>query len=137
MDILQHAVEETAVLHLKNAADQLLYDEKEQPVTVTVYGPGSKPYAKAQAARMNRYVERTRRKGRIELSADDQVRETAEFLAACTVEFSPNFKYGDSTLEGEALFRAVYGDKKIGFIAEQVNAHLTDWANFTKGSATS
>lgn len=137
MDIRTLAVEETATLHLKNAADELLYDETQQPVTVTLYSPGSKPYARAQAARSNRYLERTRKKGKIELSADEQIRETAEFLAAVTVEFSANFKYGDSALEGEALFRAVYGDKTIGFIAEQVNAHVTDWGNFTKGSAKS
>ena len=38
-------------------------------------------------------------------------------------------------LQGEALHLAVYADKTIGFIAEQVGAHLGNWANFTKGSA--
>ena len=37
-------------------------------------------------------------------------------------------------LTGEALYKAVYSDVSIGFIAEQVAKHLSDWSNFQRGS---
>jgi hypothetical protein len=37
-------------------------------------------------------------------------------------------------LTSAEMFKAVYLDTSIGFIAEQVNKAIGDWANFTKGS---
>lgn len=131
-DIRKHAVGETSVIALLGADDAPLLGDDGKPQTVTVYGPGSKPYAKAQAAQSNRMVDRLRKKGKTDQSAEDKAREQAEFLAGCTKEMSPNIEYDGLT--GEALFKAVYSDVSIGFIAEQVAKHLGDWANFTKGS---
>jgi hypothetical protein len=135
-DIRQHAVEETTVLHLRDAADALMYaDEKQQlPRTVTLYGPGSKQYAKAQARNSNRMIDRLKKKGKTDQTADEKAQETAEFLADCTKSME-NIEY--DKLTGEALFKAVYSDRSIGFVADQVSKHLGDWANFTKDSATS
>lgn len=132
MDIRKYAVEETSVLHLQSAADEPLYGDDKQPMTVTLYGPGSKAYARAQAAQQNRLIDKLKRKGKTEQTAEEKAREQAEFLAACTKEFSSNIEYDE--LKGEALFKAVYADTSVGFIAEQVGKHIGDWGNFTNAS---
>lgn len=136
MDIRKLAVEETSVLHLRGADEELLYEggDKKKPVTVTLFSPGSKTYAKAQAARNNRMMDRIKKKGKSDLSAEDTAMESATFLAACTHGMS---HIELDKLEGDALYLAVYTDSSIGFIGEQAGKHLGDWSNFTKGSAKS
>jgi hypothetical protein len=129
MDLRKIAVEETSTLHLLDAADNPLFDGRDKPVSVTLYGPGSKMYAKAQAARNNRVMDKLRKKGKADQTAEQTAAENAEFLSACTVSME-NIEY--DKLTGEALFKAVYSDTSIGFIAEQVGKHLGDWANFSK-----
>jgi len=136
MDIRKFAVEETGVLELRDAADEPMVGDDGKPMTITLYGPGSKPYAKAQAAQQNRMIDKLKRKGKSDQTADEKARETAEFLAGCTKEFSPNIEIDGLT--GEALFKAVYSDTSIGFVAEQVGRYLGEWGNFSKpSSATS
>jgi hypothetical protein len=132
VDIRTFAVEETSILELVGADESPLVGEDGQRMTVTLYGPGSKPYAKAQAAQSNRMLDRLKKKGRADQGAEEKAREEAEFLAGCTKEFSANIEY--ESLKGEALFRAVYADASIGFIAEQVGKHIGEWGNFSKGS---
>lgn len=136
MDFKKLAVEETSVLHLRGADEELLYEggDQKKPVTITLYSPGSKTYAKAQAARSNRLLDRIKKKGKSDLSADDTAQENATFLTACTHAMA-NVEL--DKLEGDALFKAVYSDTSIGFIAEQAGKHVGEWANFTKGSAKS
>ena len=136
MDFKKLAVEETSVLHLRGADEELLYEggDTKKPVTVTLFSPGSKTYAKAQAGRNNRMMDRLKKKGKSDLSADDTTQENAIFLTACTQAMT---HVELDKLEGEALFKAVYADTSIGFVGEQVGKHLGDWANFTKGSAKS
>ncbi|WP_332859366.1 hypothetical protein [Janthinobacterium svalbardensis] len=139
MDIRKFAVEETAVLHLKDANDELMYadgadgkPDTNKPMRIKLYGPGSKKFAKVQAANNNKLFTRLKKKGKEDQSADDKAQESADTLTALTHSFE-NIGYDE--LGGEALHRAVYLDTSIGFIATQVNAHLNDWANFTKASA--
>lgn len=141
MDIRKFAVEETAVLHLKDANDELMYadgadgaPDTDKPIRITLYGPGSKKFAKVQAANNNKLFTRLKKKGKEDQSADEKAQESADTLTALTHSFE---NIGYDGLSGEALYRAVYLDISIGFIATQVNAYLNDWANFTKSSATS
>jgi len=131
-DISKLAVNETTDIHLRGADDEPLFDENGKPMTITVNGPGTKSFAKAQSARNKAVLERFQRKGKNK--ADTTLEESAEFLAAVTVSFN-NFQYGE--MEGFDQFKACYLDTKIGFIAEQVNKELGDWSNFTKGSTKS
>lgn len=140
MDIRKFAVEETAVLHLKDANDELMYaadadgkPDTNKPMRITLYGPGSKKFAKVQAANNNKLFTRLKKKGKEDQSAEDKAQESADTLTALTHSFE-NINY--DALAGEALHRAVYLDTSIGFIGTQVNAYLNDWANFTKASAT-
>lgn len=134
MDIKKFSVEETAVIELRDAADQPMIGEDGKPMTWTVYGPGSRQYAKAQAAQQNRLIDKLKRKGKTEQTADDKAREQADFLSGCTKECSANIEYDG--LKDEALHKAVLSDIKIGFVAEQIGKHLGEWGNFSKPSTT-
>lgn len=129
------AAVETSDLHLRNADDELLFDANGKPVSITLYGPGSKPYAKAASARQNRMLDKLKRKGKVDQTAEQKAEEHADFLASVTVSFN-NFEYGKG-LSGVDMFRAAYADSKIGFVAEQAGKHVGDWANFSAGSAKS
>lgn len=133
MDARKFAVEETGTLELRDHREELIVEDGKQ-ATVTIYGPGSKTYAKAQAAQSNRLMDKLKRKGKTEESAEEKAREQSEFLASITKEFQ-NFTYGD--LQGEAMFKAIYADRDIGFIADQVAKFASDWANFNRRSPTS
>lgn len=130
-DIRKFAVAQTARLHLRDATDEPMM-AGELPMMVNVFGPGSKQYAKATAAQQNRVMDLLKRKGKTDQSAEDKARENAEFLADCTESFE-NVDYNGLT--GRELALAVYGDREIGFIADQVAKHLGDWGNFTKPSS--
>lgn len=138
MNIKKFAVEATSRLHLRNASDELMYadgadgkPDMSKPMIVILYGPGSNPYQLAQAANSNRMVEKLRRKGKVEQSAQERTAEQADWLCACTQGFE-NVEY--ENLTGEAMARAIYSDHKIGFVADQVAKHIGDWSNFTKSS---
>ncbi|MBF9645450.1 hypothetical protein, partial [Streptococcus pseudopneumoniae] len=87
--------------------------DETKAIGVTVYGPGTKTYARAKAEQNKRILAVMRKKGKTGLSADETAEETARFLADCTKSFH-FIEYDD--LQGEALHLAVYTDKTIGFI---------------------
>lgn len=134
MDIKSFAVSPTARLELRDATDEIMRDDAGNAVAVNLYGPGSKQYTRAQAAQSNRMIDKLKRKGKSEQTAEQMAAEKAEFLADCTQSFE-NLEY--DKLAGRELAVAVFGDISIGFIADQVAKFLGDWSNFSKGSATS
>lgn len=134
LEITSLAAKDTFELELKNANDEPLLDAEEKPVSVTVYGPGSKPFQKAQSARNQRMLDRAHKKGRVKLNAEEQRRENAEFLAACTKSFNGWTYKGSSQAD---VFEAAYLDATIGFIADQVATAVNDWTNFSSSSVTS
>lgn len=130
-DISSLAVKETAIVELETATGEPLLDANGEQLSITVYGPGSKQFQKAQATR-NRAILEYVRKGGKKMKDDEQRVLDAEFLAACTNSFN-GFGYKDMT--GYEMFKAAYLDPGIGFIAEQINKAVGDWANFTQGSS--
>jgi hypothetical protein len=142
-DIKKFAVEETGILPLRGPDRQPLIGDDKQPMTVTLYSPGSKQYARAQAVRGDRLMNKIM-KGSSEAAAalteleeaqltESKAREQVEFLVRITKEFSSNVDYDG--LKGSDLARAIYSDITIGYIAEDVTKHLGVWANFYKGSS--
>lgn len=127
-DISTLAVKETAVVDLESPDGERLLDDAGNPITITVYGPGSRQYQKAQSVR-NRAILEYVRKGGKKMKDDEQRELDADFLATCTASFN-GFTYKDFT--GYEMFKAAYLDASIGFIGEQVNKAIGDWANFTK-----
>lgn len=134
-DITSVAVEETATLELTDANGVPLITKNKQ-LSITLCGPGSETFAQAEAKRQNRLLERLKKKGKAELTPEEQAAEQAEFLASITVSFN-GFNYppaGDAS--GRDLFRALYRDRKVGFITDQVQRFVGDWGNFTGKSET-
>lgn len=144
-NIRKFAVKETAVLHLRDASDELMYAEKEdgsndetRPMTVELYGPGSKVYARTMAASENRIIDKLKAKGKVNETAEAKAIERATNLAACTKSMSNIELDGDDAkLTGADLYKAVYAESAIGFVADQVDAYLKSWGNFTKTSQSS
>lgn len=126
------AIEDTILIELLDPADSPLFGPDGERVTITVYGPGSKEYQRANAAQQNRMLDKLKRKGKSDQTAEERSREQAEFLTGCTKSFSPNLRMGE--LQGEHLYRAVYSNPKCGWIVDQVSKSLGDWGNFTKRS---
>jgi hypothetical protein len=133
-EITTLAAKDTFTLELLNANDEPLFDQEGKPLSITVYGPGSKAYANAQAARNQRMLDRVAKKGKTKLNAEEQTAENVNFLAACTVSFNGWAYHGKADAQAIA---AAYADTSLGFIADQVSRAVNDWANFTSSSLTS
>lgn len=105
-------------------------------VTVTLYGPGSREHTAATARRNQRLFDRLATKGgkAAKLDAAEQVREQAEFLAACTADIG-GWDYKGARDRDAVL--AAYQDPAVGWIADQVGAALGDWATFLPGPVSS
>lgn len=126
-DISKLAAKETALIELDGPDGEPLENENGERLSITVFGPGSKQFQKAQGIR-NRAILEYVRKGGKKMKDDEQRELDSEFLASCTASFN-NFSYKE--MVGHDQFKAAYGDPSIGFISEQVNKAIGDWANFT------
>ena len=127
LDISTLAVKETTLIEINGPDGEPLVDEAGNRVSITVYGPGSKPYQRAQGVR-NRAILEAVRRGAKKMNDAEQREVDADFLASCTAAFN-NFAYKD--LQGPEAFKAAYMDISIGWMAEQVNKAIGDWENFT------
>jgi hypothetical protein len=134
MDVSNLQVADTATIHVKSAAGEPLYDG-DKPVTIVVYGPGSRAFATVESRQTSRALKRMNdNEGKITAAtAEERLKETAEDLATITVSMDLT----KDKLTGAELFEAVYGDPKLGYIAKQVTKYLADWGNFKIGSAAS
>lgn len=133
-EITSIAAKDQYTIMLINANDEPLLNKAGDQLSVTVFGPGSKAYAKATAARTQRLLDRMAKKGKSKLTAEDQINENAEFLAAITVSFNGWVYKGGADA---ASILAAYKDSEIGFIIEQVQKSAGDWANFLPSAVTS
>lgn len=133
---------DVSVLHLRDAEDELMYaagadgePDLAKPQRIHVYGPGTKQFAQAQAERNNRMVERLQRKGKMKMTANETIQDRADFVAKCTKSFE-NID-SDKGATGDDLFMEIYLNPKLGYIAEQVELHARNTANFKPPSTTS
>lgn len=139
LDLSTKETRDTDTFQLRDAKDELMFagpaseGGEPVPVTVTVYGPGSKQYQAAQARAQKRMLEVLKKKGKgasDPRTTQERIDDTALQLADITHSFS-GLSY--QALEGRELALAIYRNPSLGYIAEQVNRHAADWANFTKG----
>ncbi|OGB26191.1 MAG: hypothetical protein A3I66_00630 [Burkholderiales bacterium RIFCSPLOWO2_02_FULL_57_36] len=130
-NIKKLAILATAVMTVRNAAGEPQLDEAGAPLTIALYGPGSKPYQaakhKAEERNSTRAFARMQGKAEGKQSEAEKRAERAEFLAACTVAFNG---FGLDGLAGYELYKAVYADIEIGHIAEDAEKFLGERANF-------
>jgi hypothetical protein len=127
-DLSQFEVQETAVLDVQNMKDDGPLLHRGEPVRIHLHSPGSAAYVRA-SAKLNRASEArmqaAMRGKKINESVEEKRQRNAEFLAECTHSIE-NFP-----LPGGAL--ALYNNPKLGYITNQVDRFLTDWANFSRG----
>ena len=134
-DITAQAVADTAPVHIKGADGEFLYSDG-KAVRIILYSPGSDRFAEIEARQTNRAVKRMQENdGKVSLAPPEQRRaELAQDLADITAGFE-NLSYppaGDK--QGTELFIALYSDKKLGFIPQQLQKTLADWGKFLPGS---
>ena len=138
-DITVFESAETSFMHLKSPVDEEPImkgkGEAKTPVGITFHSPGSAAFEKANARRTNRSLSRNKRK--IDLNADLLRADNVDFLTDVTVSFDGLAYPPAGEAKGDELFKALYADRKFGWVVEQANAFLADWSSFTKGSATS
>ena len=130
-DLSAFEVTETATLDVLGLDQEPLL-HRGQPVRITVHGPGSAAYVRAesraaQASQARALAALRGKAGKTDL--DEQRQQTAEKLAAITAGIE-NFP-----IPGGAL--ALYANPKLGYITAQVERFLSDWANFKPASAKS
>lgn len=140
------AVATTAALHLKSASGELLFADtaRKLPIRIHVHGPGSAAYGVVESRQSTRALKRMDdNDGKVvAASPEERAKAVAEDLASITLSFE-NFEYrpegaakDSPSLTGEELYRAVYSDQRLGFIAKQVSKFVGDWGNFSAASTT-
>lgn len=139
-NLKKFALVATVAHQLRDGNDELMFadgpdgkPDESKPMIAHMFGPGTKKFANAKAAQANRNMDRYKKKGKSDLSAEDQTKDTAEFLAACTDRLE-NVEV--DSLADKALFMAVYSDLELCFIPAQLDKLLSDTANFTVPSPT-
>lgn len=132
-NLRKHAVQETGTLELLDASDEPLLKDDGKPVTITVYGPGSKKFAEAQAMKNNKMMDRLRKKGKSDQTGAQVLAEKAEFLAIVTAS-SDGLELDDLTPDSVECQKAVYAAPELGFIPDQMDKYLGEWSNFLKSA---
>ncbi|KAB8042552.1 hypothetical protein [Janthinobacterium aquaticum] len=137
-NIKQLAIAAAAEMIVRDAAGEPQADEQGNALTITLHSPGTKEFQKARHAAEERNSARVfnRMQGKADAkqSADDKIKERAEFLAACTISFN---NFGDGQGAGYELFKRTYSDIEIGHIADDVEKFLGERSNFKKKLLTS
>ena len=133
-EITKLAAADTFTLELTQPNGDPLLGEDGTPLSVTVYGPGSKAYQKAEASRSARVGVLLKPKHKNTLTKEESYLENAEFMADCTVSFNG---WGYNGAADKAAMVAAYSDHAIDFITQQVSRAIVNWENFTSSSAQS
>jgi hypothetical protein len=135
-DIGALSASDTDTFQLRDPNDEPLTREG-APITVTVFGPGSDEHARATTAQSNKQLKRLRKRGDIVLTATDVAEDAAEFLTAITKEFG-NLKHnGEIVGADRSRIRALYLDRRLSWIGDQVNDRVKNWENFMNKSEKS
>lgn len=131
-DITQFELVDTAILTVQNAKgdDDLIGADRVNPVTIELYGSGSKQMVAAlhkagqkATARMRSLMNGRVNKREAEIAEEENVEKLVALTKAITnLPISPE---------------ALYSNPKLGYITRQVQAFINADANFTKDSATS
>lgn len=146
MDITTQRAAPTAPLHLRGLNGERLYSsgadgkpDMDKPVRIHFYSPGSKQQAESEQRATQRALDRLRENDGKPNPPSPEVRrqEAAEDLATVTHHFE-NLEYPPAGgAQGIDLFKALYADADLGFIATQAAQFISSWGNFKPVSATS
>lgn len=143
MDVKKFAGSLTSNLHFKDLNGDLMYAEgadgkpdRSKPMRATMYGPGSKQFARVQAAEANRIISRMQdqavdQKNPQTESGDQRIQSEIDAASELTDSFE-NIEYDG--LAGRDLIVAVYSDPLLWFLRQQANRYPRDSANFRRPS---
>jgi len=129
-DVSKYELEETAIHTVQNAKgdDDLIGADGVNPVTIELYGSGSRQAVKAlhKAGQQAQLRLQALFRGKVDKrAAEDADAEMVEKLVACTKAIN-NFP----VLAGD-----LYANPKLGYITKGVIKFLEDDSNFAKGSS--
>jgi hypothetical protein len=139
MDLSTLSASETAVIKLTHPATGEPLADNGEPLTVTVYGPGTMQHQQMRSARDRRIMaaamaaNKAGKKPADIADPDKERADTATDLAACTASIS-GWDYKGAT--DSAAIRAAYADASMSWLADQVSRGLGDWSTFLPESAT-
>lgn len=130
-DITQKRAVVTGDIELKGGDNSPLFDDKGNPLSVTVYSPASKQWEQATAEMNRKRAERMRKSGgKVEAALDNAKADQIEFLCRVTISLN-NFEY--PAKEGDPI-RALFEDDALGYIRDHVYNEVNDWSAFTRAS---
>ena len=129
--LAEFEISETATLDVLDVNGRPLL-RNGAPVRISLHGPGSEVFVRAEArvaaaAQARAFAALRGKAGKND--AEDQHQQRAEKLAAVTASLE-NFP-----IPGGAV--ALYSNRKLGYITNQVESFLADWANFKPASVQS
>ncbi len=138
-DIKKYRAMESAPIELVDGEANPIYNEQGDPMSVTVFGPGSKIWQQAEAEMRRRKVSRIdKARGKLTAAVDNDREDEIEFLVRITVSLNgwtyPHPEGGQWPAAAE-MYRALYSDDEVGFIRDHLYREARDWGNFTKASA--
>jgi len=130
MSLKKYSLAETATLHVQDPDGELMYmdEEMKQPVMLHLYGIGSKQYQAAERRRQDSLANKFKRFKNKAIPTEELEELRVDFLVRCVAD-SKNFALDGQ--EGEDLYRAVFSDRSLVFITDQVDRFISDQANFT------
>jgi hypothetical protein len=139
MDLSTLSASETAVIKLLHPATGEPLTDNGEPLTVTVYAPGSRQHQQMRSTRDRRIMAAAvaaNKAGKKPADLTDHDKERADIaadLAACTASIG-GWDYKGAT--DATAIRSAYADASMGWLADQVSRALGDWATFLPESAT-
>lgn len=145
-DITKKRALATAQIELVNGDGSPLYGDNHTRLSVTVHGPGSKPWQQADAERNRKRTARIEKsRGKISAAMENAREDEVDFLVAITISFNgwdypnpdrPDGAEGHGWATQAQMFRAAYADDALGYIRDHVHKEANDWSVFTSGSAS-
>lgn len=131
MSLKKYSLAEKATLHIQTPDGELMYmdDKWKKPVLIHLYGIGSKQYQLADRKRQDALASIFRKYKNKTIPTEELEVLKVEFLVNC-VAGSENFELDGQ--EGEELYRAVFSDRSLVFVTDQVERFIGDQVNFTK-----
>ena len=132
----KYGLNETAVINLKDGADEPMIGADNERCTVTVYAPGTKQHNRARARETNESVDRFQKKGKSKINAEEFEKDRVEYAVTVTKSVSKNLADDLAPgLEGRDQLLKIFTDPDVGFlILEQVHTEQRKTENFTKAS---
>lgn len=113
-----------APVFLKKEVDGKPVDDREKPVGIKIYGPGSHESRSADAVMTQELIDAKLKKGNAELMQ----RLTTEKLARLSIAFV-NFEHNGKS-EGFEMFRDFYNEPGYSYLRDQIEEGQAEVADF-------